>query len=139
MLSAWVSTCLLSLKTWSVHLDLTARLSSVSVGQTTTWTRYSSAYQPAMSTHAHEYGFPSSHSTNTLTIALFLGQWVWEVRSAIGPIATSIASLSTSMYSSTENTIALINLVLMVYMVSVVGGRVYTGMHSIGKLPIQKV
>ncbi|KAI9636684.1 sphingosine-1-phosphate phosphatase [Dioszegia hungarica] len=68
----------------------------------------------AMSTHAHEYGFPSSHSTNTLTIALFLGQWVWEVRSAIGPIATSIASL-----------------ILMVYMVSVVGGRVYTGMHSI--------
>jgi membrane-associated phospholipid phosphatase len=47
-----------------------------------------------MSTHAHEYGFPSSHSTNTLTIALFMGQWVWEMREAIGAAGSSIASLS---------------------------------------------
>lgn len=50
------------------------------------------AESTAMSTHAHEYGFPSSHSTNTLTIALFLGQWVWETREAVGSVGYVIAN-----------------------------------------------
>ncbi|WVQ81355.1 hypothetical protein IAT38_003478 [Cryptococcus sp. DSM 104549] len=67
----------------------------------------------SMSTHHHEYGFPSSHSTNSVSIALFLGQWLYEARESFGTSAV-ITGLS----------------VLMVYAVSVVGGRLYTGMHS---------
>jgi membrane-associated phospholipid phosphatase len=37
-----------------------------------------------MSTHHHEYGFPSSHSTNSVSIALFLGEWLFEYREKIG-------------------------------------------------------
>lgn len=68
-----------------------------------------------MSTHAHEYGFPSSHSTNSVTIALFFAHFVWERQDAIG------ASMSYALY-----------VLLAVYTVSVVGGRLYTGMHSTG-------
>ena len=68
-----------------------------------------------MSTHAHEYGFPSSHSTNSVTIALFFTHFVWERQDSIGATASYVAYL-----------------LLAVYAVSVVGGRLYTGMHSTG-------
>jgi membrane-associated phospholipid phosphatase len=69
-----------------------------------------------MSTHAHEYGFPSSHSTNSVTIALFFAHFIWERQDSLG-------SLSYGLY-----------MLLAVYAISVVGGRLYTGMHSTGML-----
>ncbi|RXK34902.1 hypothetical protein M231_07836 [Tremella mesenterica] len=67
-----------------------------------------------MSTHADEYvGFLSSHSTNTITVAFYLAQWLWEVR------------------KQTSNPTLLVGFtVLLIYAASVVGGRLYTGMHS---------
>ncbi|BEI80981.1 hypothetical protein CcaverHIS002_0201410 [Cutaneotrichosporon cavernicola] len=41
----------------------------------------------SVSTHHREYGFPSSHSTNSISIALFLGQWLWEQREHVGSSA----------------------------------------------------
>ncbi|KAK8843376.1 hypothetical protein IAR55_007033 [Kwoniella newhampshirensis] len=67
----------------------------------------------SMSTHHHEYGFPSSHSTNSVSIALFLGQWIFEAREYFG---WNVVMSTWSM--------------LFFYAASVVGGRVYTGMHS---------
>lgn len=74
-----------------------------------------------MSTHAHEYGFPSSHSTNSVTIALFFAHFIWERQDSLG-------SLSYGLY-----------MLLAVYAISVVGGRLYTGMHSTGTLCDAKV
>ena len=68
-----------------------------------------------MSTHAQEYGFPSSHSTNSVTIALFFAHFVWERQETMGAAMAYIA------YAG-----------LAVYAVSVVAGRLYTGMHSTG-------
>ncbi|OCF40255.1 hypothetical protein I317_05949 [Kwoniella heveanensis CBS 569] len=67
----------------------------------------------SMSTHHHEYGFPSSHSTNSVSIALFYGQYLFELRERIG--------LSCVIFGWA---------LLFVYAFSVVGGRLYTGMHS---------
>nr|XP_018259107.1 uncharacterized protein I303_08651 [Kwoniella dejecticola CBS 10117]OBR81265.1 hypothetical protein I303_08651 [Kwoniella dejecticola CBS 10117] len=69
----------------------------------------------SMSTHHHEYGFPSSHSTNSVSIALFFGGWLYELRHQVG---------------SSANAPLIITVVLFVYAASVVGGRLYTGMHS---------
>ncbi|WVQ75462.1 hypothetical protein IAR50_005087 [Cryptococcus sp. DSM 104548] len=67
----------------------------------------------SMSTHHHEYGFPSSHSTNSTSIALFFGQWLFNLRHEVG--------LAQMLLGWT---------LLAVYAGSVIGGRVYTGMHS---------
>ncbi|WVF65651.1 hypothetical protein IAT40_000382 [Kwoniella sp. CBS 6097] len=67
----------------------------------------------SMSTHHHEYGFPSSHSTNSVSIALFYGQHLFELRDRVG-----------------LNTVLLGWILLLIYAFSVVGGRLYTGMHS---------
>ncbi|WWC73172.1 uncharacterized protein I206_107138 [Kwoniella pini CBS 10737] len=67
----------------------------------------------SMSTHHHEYGFPSSHSTNSVSIALFFGGWLYELRNQVG-MTNVVAGWS----------------FLVVYAASVVGGRLYTGMHS---------
>ncbi|RSH95324.1 hypothetical protein EHS25_000411 [Saitozyma podzolica] len=71
----------------------------------------------SMSTHHHEYGFPSSHSTNSVSIALFLGEWLFEYREKIG-VPILLAAWA----------------VLIVYAASVVGGRLYTGMHSVADI-----
>ncbi len=44
----------------------------------------------AVSTHHREYGFPSSHSTNSISIALFLGQWLWELRESAGSAVVAL-------------------------------------------------
>jgi membrane-associated phospholipid phosphatase len=62
-----------------------------------------------MSTHAHEYGqstqlasssiladqpgFPSSHSTNSVSIALYFAQWLLEERESVGS-TTVIAGIT---------------------------------------------
>lgn len=66
-----------------------------------------------MSTHHREYGFPSSHSTNAISIALFVGQWVWECRESLGYAAVGLGWV-----------------VLFAYYAIIAGGRLYTGMHS---------
>lgn len=66
---------------------------------------------------ALEYGFPSTHSANSVSVALYLLAWVLE---AVPP-------------QSLERTIAITG--LSVYVFSVVFGRIYCGMHSLtGKL-----
>ncbi|WVW79260.1 hypothetical protein I302_101227 [Kwoniella bestiolae CBS 10118] len=67
----------------------------------------------SMSTHHHEYGFPSSHSTNSTSIALFFGEWLYNLRDHVG-MPTVIAGW----------------IFLAIYAGSVIGGRLYTGMHS---------
>ncbi|KAL7421245.1 Long-chain base-1-phosphate phosphatase [Cryptotrichosporon argae] len=70
-----------------------------------------------ISTHHHEYGFPSSHSTNSVSMALYLGAWLYEARARVGlPLVYAGWAF------------------LGVYAASVVGGRVYTGMHSIADI-----
>ncbi|SCV70074.1 BQ2448_1468 [Microbotryum intermedium] len=67
----------------------------------------------SVGTHALEYGFPSTHSTTTVSMALYFAGLLW--------------------HSGFEN--SLLNLVgyaiLSIICVSVVFGRLYTGMHSI--------
>lgn len=58
-----------------------------------------------------EYGFPSTHSTNSISVALFV-------------VAVTCESVS-------PETRALIKLGAIVYAGSVVMGRIYCGMHSI--------
>ncbi|TXT08734.1 hypothetical protein VHUM_02862 [Vanrija humicola] len=67
----------------------------------------------SVSTHHREYGFPSSHSANASSIALFVAGWLWEERVNVG------WTWLTFGWS-----------VLLVYYLSVAGGRLYSGMHS---------
>ncbi|KAI9288023.1 phosphatidic acid phosphatase type 2/haloperoxidase [Umbelopsis sp. AD052] len=65
---------------------------------------------------ALEYGFPSTHSTNSISVALFLMAWIQENVALDDPFR--LPGLIT----------------LSVYAVSVVFGRIYCGMHSITDL-----
>lgn len=89
-----------------------------------TWSRSTRAYAcisavhqltstTAMSTHHREYGFPSSHSTNAISIALLVGQWFWEGRDVIGYTAVACGWVA-----------------LFAYYAIIAFGRLYTGMHS---------
>ncbi|KAH8116160.1 PAP2 superfamily-domain-containing protein [Phellopilus nigrolimitatus] len=68
-------------------------------------------------THHLEYGFPSTHSTNSVSIALYIYSLVHK------QYFTS-AAISTLTYS-------FLCVFLSLYAVSIVFGRLYTGMHSI--------
>ena len=68
--------------------------------------------------------FPLTHSTNCTSMALFLGAHIYDLY--------RIGSLSTT-------TFAIWILILIVYILLIVGSRVYTGMHgfmdcSVGKI-----
>ncbi|KIK57555.1 hypothetical protein GYMLUDRAFT_172530, partial [Collybiopsis luxurians FD-317 M1] len=63
--------------------------------------------------HHLEYGFPSTHSTNSVSIALFF--WGY-VHTLLDPSETFIYWLSTALCAT--------------YALSIVGGRIYTAMHS---------
>ncbi|KAI0253432.1 hypothetical protein BJV78DRAFT_1302210 [Lactifluus subvellereus] len=65
--------------------------------------------------HHLEYGFPSTHSTNCMSMALFLGAHVHDLHHA--------GSISTAAFATWIT-------VLVVYVLSIVGGRLYTGMHG---------
>jgi membrane-associated phospholipid phosphatase len=62
---------------------------------------------------ALEYGFPSTHSTNSISVALFLMAWIQEHVPQDDPFR--IGGL----------------IILGVYATSVVFGRIYCGMHSV--------
>ncbi|KAJ3501621.1 hypothetical protein NLJ89_g9257 [Agrocybe chaxingu] len=96
-------------------------------------------------THHLEYGFPSTHSTNSVSIALFFFAIVHRLAST--PIAsTNPASVLTSRNSSsieallptisaTETVISpslyvALCVILIIYTFSIVFGRLYTAMHS---------
>ena len=63
----------------------------------------------AMSTHANEYGtsfdstelpsslagFLSSHSTNSVSMALFAAQWLWEERVWLGNLTVGVGYTGT--------------------------------------------
>jgi len=65
--------------------------------------------------HHLEYGLPSTHATNSMSMALFLGAHVHDLHHA--------GSLSTGAFATWIS-------VLVVYVLTIVGGRLYTGMHS---------
>ncbi|KAG1767644.1 PAP2 superfamily-domain-containing protein [Suillus occidentalis] len=67
-------------------------------------------------THHLEYGFPSTHSTNSVSMALFIFGYV---RNAY----IESTAISSSVYYASCT-------VLVIYAVTVVFGRLYTGMHS---------
>ncbi|KAL0579647.1 Long-chain base-1-phosphate phosphatase [Marasmius crinis-equi] len=71
-------------------------------------------------THHLEYGFPSSHSTNSVSMALFFYSHVHMLAT---PTSDAPASISNSTY-------ILLVIILLWYTVSIVFGRLYTAMHS---------
>lgn len=77
-------------------------------------------------------GFPSSHSTNSVSIALYLGQWIFKLQNRLGWSTVLFSWLSISSNLKIQLLYLTPELVLALYMTSVIGGRVYTGMHSIG-------
>ena len=111
----------------------------------------------AMGSHHLEYGFPSTHSTNSISIALFLFSIFCRLRNtpAMLPDALSaspalaqnasaaaaatlnmtqlaaetLGSASGEMMISQTTYTALVS-VLVFYVFSIVYGRLYTGMHS---------
>ena len=70
----------------------------------------------AIGNHHLEYGFPSTHSTNSVSIALFLYDLLQRVYHPEGAM--------------TQLTYQLAVVVLAFYVFSIVYGRLYTGMHS---------
>lgn len=72
---------------------------------------------PAIGSHHLEYGFPSTHSTNCVSIALFFFGHVHR-----------LASTPTPLISAHAYTI--LTIILSIYTVSIVFGRLYTAMHS---------
>lgn len=100
---------------------------------------------PAIGTHHLEYGFPSTHSTNSVSIALFFFTLLHRLYNA--PVTTYAPPLAPSepliqnathivedvlpKVSLSLTTYSICVAVLVFYMFSIVFGRLYTGMHSI--------
>lgn len=77
-------------------------------------------------THHLEYGFPSTHSTNSVSIAAYLYMWVLLFRQ------NPEAATELGVHAVFAN--RLWEAGLLFYSFSVVYGRIYAGMHSmIGK------
>lgn len=70
-------------------------------------------------THHLEYGFPSTHSTNSVSIALYIYLWIRKIRQAADP--TEATLFDSWLWEAG----------LLFYGTSVVYGRIYAGMHSI--------
>ncbi|KAH9007636.1 hypothetical protein EDB84DRAFT_1601041 [Lactarius hengduanensis] len=66
--------------------------------------------------HHLEYGLPSTHSTNSTSMALFLGAHVYDLH--------RLGTLSTTAFATWV-------VVLFIYVFSIVVGRLYTGMHGL--------
>ena len=69
----------------------------------------------AIGSHHLEYGFPSTHSTNSVSIALFIFTHVYRLHAA--------ETISNGAFQASSAFLAL-------YAVSIVYGRLYTAMHS---------
>ncbi|EPQ29862.1 uncharacterized protein PFL1_02535 [Pseudozyma flocculosa PF-1] len=74
-------------------------------------------------THHLEYGFPSTHSTNSVSIALYLYLWVTAFRQLpLVAIQHGLGGIFDSLWWEAG---------LLFYAFSVVYGRIYAGMHSL--------
>ncbi|KAH9477378.1 Dihydrosphingosine 1-phosphate phosphatase [Psilocybe cubensis] len=92
--------------------------------------------------HHLEYGFPSTHSTNSVSIALIFFAHVHRLASTPIPssqtiistitngTSTIINSSDTTEYMISPRLYYFINFILFIYAFSVVFGRLYTAMHS---------
>jgi hypothetical protein len=104
-----------------------------------------SHYLPAIGSHHLEYGFPSTHSTNCVSIALFFFGHVHRLAStpaAAPPLLSNGNNSTLSLGSTAFNTTldftpivsaqayTIITIILSIYTVSIVFGRLYTAMHS---------
>ncbi|KAN0085657.1 Phosphatidic acid phosphatase type 2/haloperoxidase [Tylopilus felleus] len=67
-------------------------------------------------THHLEYGFPSTHSTNSVSMALFIFDQVHAAYSDYSAISSTTYWICCG--------------ILMLYVISIVFGRIYLGMHS---------
>lgn len=74
-----------------------------------------------MGSHHLEYGFPSTHSTNSVSIALFLFSHVYEL--AYPSVSNIPSSISPALFT-------FFSILLGIYTFSIVFGRLYTAMHS---------
>ena len=107
----------------------------------------SNFYYAAMGTHHLEYGFPSTHSTNCVSIALFFFSHLHRLAStpatslsgATIPSITTVPSLNGTLTTITDiQPLPLISpplytflcILLGIYTFSIVFGRLYTAMHS---------
>ena len=105
----------------------------------------------AIGSHHLEYGFPSTHSTNSVSIALFLydllhrayypaasvakstvdPSWLeWNATSGLLPAMEVVAEAPATEALISRTTYILGIGVLLFYVFSIVYGRLYTGMHS---------
>ncbi|KAK0548549.1 Long-chain base-1-phosphate phosphatase [Tilletia horrida] len=77
----------------------------------------------SVGTHHLEYGFPSTHSANAVSIALYCYLWVLDYRSAAAQAGAEGGAgwLDSKLWE----------VFLSYYALSVVGGRIYAGMHSL--------
>ncbi|RPD55565.1 hypothetical protein L226DRAFT_511641 [Lentinus tigrinus ALCF2SS1-7] len=101
--------------------------------------------------HHLEYGFPSTHSTNSVSIALFFydllhrayypaalvvepaidPSWAeWNATSGLLPAMEAVAEAATAEALISQTTYMLGIGILLFYVFSIVYGRLYTGMHS---------
>jgi dihydrosphingosine 1-phosphate phosphatase len=77
-----------------------------------------------MGTHHLEYGFPSTHSTNSVSMALFFFTLIHRL--AVGDpdlVRGGDPAVSHTAY-------VLLTVALVLYILSIVLGRLYTAMHS---------
>ncbi|KAF8869396.1 PAP2 superfamily-domain-containing protein [Infundibulicybe gibba] len=79
-----------------------------------------------MGSHHLEYGFPSTHSTNSVSIALLLFSYVHSL--ATTPSTVSDSSPGDPIIS--PMTFTILSSILAWYTFSIVFGRLYTAMHS---------
>jgi membrane-associated phospholipid phosphatase len=85
----------------------------------------------AFSNHHLEYGFPSTHSTNSISIALFIYTHVHRLASLPAPSTNLITTLAPpSDWSISLTTYWISALLLALYTFSIVYGRLYCAMHS---------
>lgn len=83
----------------------------------------------ALGNHHLEYGFPSTHSTNSVSIALFF--WGYLHASSLSPFSSSASDENSSPFGiSPTITYIFFCFLLLLYTISIVFGRIYTAMHS---------
>ncbi|CAL1708535.1 unnamed protein product [Somion occarium] len=80
-------------------------------------------------THHLEYGFPSTHSTNSMSIALYLFTQIYRLYST--PSFSSVDGVLEPEMMISKTTFYAASSVLVFYTFSIVYGRVYTAMHSL--------
>ena len=89
----------------------------------------------AIGTHHHEYGFPSTHTTNSVSIALFFftllhKAYTRSTASIQNPTAVVVERVLNGTFHVSDTAYHILSGVLLFYVFSIVYGRLYTGMHS---------